>query len=124
MSMFRPKDFSAQGPRGSRRAAHTRSAVVPEPVLQSERKKMNARALKALLLPVVIAAAAAPAAAGPPPGGPPPAPPPPATHNMMLVGENTAFLSPLPMFVGLNRARTAYATPHRYQVLLEVTFSK
>jgi hypothetical protein len=91
---------------------------------------MNARALKALLLPAVIAAAAAPAAAGlarerPPPSiAPEPARDTPATHNMMLVGENTAFLSHLPMFVGLNRARTAYATPHRYQVLLEVTFSK
>jgi hypothetical protein len=43
----------------------------------------------------------------------------PATHNMMLAGEQTAYLSHLPMFVGLNEDKTDFATPHRYQVILE-----
>jgi hypothetical protein len=91
---------------------------------------MNSRAWKVLLLPVVIAAAAAPAAGGLARERPPPSVEPdpfkdfPATHNMMLVGENTAFLSHLPMFVALDSPRTAYATPHRYQVILEVTFTR
>ncbi len=46
-----------------------------------------------------------------------------ATHNMLLVGEQTAFLSHLPMFVGLNRKRTDFVTPHRYQVIIEATFT-
>ncbi len=87
---------------------------------------MNVRVSKALLLPVVIAAAAVLAAAGlarerPPPSGRWDDP---NIHNMMLVGENTAFASHLPMFQGLNRAGTEYVAPHRYQVILEVTFSK
>jgi hypothetical protein len=36
------------------------------------------------------------------------------THNMMLVGEETAYLSHLPMFHG----------EHRFQVILEATFEK
>lgn len=36
------------------------------------------------------------------------------THNMMLVGERSAFLSHLPMF----------HSEHRFQVILEVTFNK
>ena len=46
-----------------------------------------------------------------------------ATHNMLLVGEQTAFLSHLPMFVGLNKKRTDFVTPHRYQVIIEATFT-
>jgi hypothetical protein len=46
------------------------------------------------------------------------APPPkrdaPATHNWMLVGGQTAFLSHLPMFDHLNESGSEYVTPHRY----------
>lgn len=45
------------------------------------------------------------------------------THNMLVVGEQTAYLSHLPMFQGLNDARTAFRSRHRYQVILEATFS-
>src|SRR5882724_1184249 len=48
----------------------------------------------------------------------------PATHNMLLVGEKTAWLSHLPMFVGLNKEQTDFRTPHRYQVILEAAFSE
>ena len=37
-----------------------------------------------------------------------------ALHGMLIVGEQTAFLSHLPLF----------ASPHDYQVILEVTFAK
>jgi len=47
----------------------------------------------------------------------------PATHNMLLVGEQTAYLSHLPMFEGLNKEKTDFATPHRYQVILEAAFT-
>jgi hypothetical protein len=47
----------------------------------------------------------------------------PATHNMLLVGEQTAYLSHLPMFVGLNEEKTDFATPHRFQVILEASFT-
>jgi hypothetical protein len=47
----------------------------------------------------------------------------PNTHNMLVVGERTVFLSHLPMFDELNREKTAYASPHRFQVILEATFS-
>ena len=47
----------------------------------------------------------------------------PATHNMLLVGEQTAYLSHLPMFVGLNKDKTDFATPHRFQVILEAAFT-
>jgi hypothetical protein len=46
------------------------------------------------------------------------APPPeeaPATHNWMLVGSQTAYLSHLPMFEMLNPAKTEYMTPHRFR---------
>jgi len=46
-----------------------------------------------------------------------------ATHNMLVVGEQTAYLSHLPMFVGLNKKKTDFKTPHRYQVILEATFT-
>src|SRR5262245_14786556 len=48
---------------------------------------------------------------------------PPATHNMLLVGEQTAYLSHLPMFDGLNREKTDFTSRHRYQVILEATFA-
>jgi len=48
----------------------------------------------------------------------------PATHNMLLVGEQTAYLSHLPMFFGLNREKTDFATPHRFQLILEVSFTE
>jgi hypothetical protein len=46
-----------------------------------------------------------------------------ATHNMLVVGEQTAYLSHLPMFVGLNKKKTDFKTPHRYQVILEAAFT-
>jgi hypothetical protein len=46
----------------------------------------------------------------------------PATHNWMLVGSQTAFLSHLPMFDHLNQAGTDYVTPHRFQVILQPSF--
>lgn len=48
----------------------------------------------------------------------------PATHNMLVVGEKAVYLSHLPMFNRLDRTKTSYLTPHRYQVLLEATFSR
>jgi len=47
----------------------------------------------------------------------------PATHNMLLVGEQAAYLSHLPMFNGLNADKTDFTSPHRYQVILEVKFT-
>lgn len=46
----------------------------------------------------------------------------PATHNWMLVGSHTAFLSHLPMFDHLNEDGTDYVTPHRFQVILQASF--
>lgn len=46
----------------------------------------------------------------------------PNTHNMMLVGEKTAYLSHLPMFVRKGRPAT-FNSPHRFQVILEATFT-
>lgn len=48
----------------------------------------------------------------------------PNTHNMMVVGEQTIFLSHPPMFDDLNRAKTDYTSPHRYQVIVETDFVK
>jgi hypothetical protein len=45
---------------------------------------------------------------------------PPATHNMLVVGEKTAYLSHLPMF----QEKGQPPMPHRYQAILEVTFAK
>jgi hypothetical protein len=45
-----------------------------------------------------------------------------AVHNCMLVGNQTAFLSHLPMFQRLNQAGTEYLTPHRFQVILQASF--
>lgn len=47
----------------------------------------------------------------------------PGTHNMLVVGEQTAYLSHLPMFDGLNKKKTDFTSPHRYQVILEATFA-
>ena len=45
---------------------------------------------------------------------------PPATHNMLVVGEETVYLSHLPMF----QEKGGPPMPHRYQAILEVTFAK
>jgi len=47
----------------------------------------------------------------------------PRTHNMLVVGEQTAYLSHLPMFDSLNQKKTDFTSPHRYQVILEATFA-
>jgi len=44
----------------------------------------------------------------------------PATHNMLVVGERTVYLSHLPMF----QEKDQPPMPHRYQVILEATFAK
>src|SRR4051812_47668342 len=49
---------------------------------------------------------------------------PPGTHNMLVIGEGPVFLSHLPMFDALNETKTDYTSLHRYQVILEVTFTK
>ena len=46
----------------------------------------------------------------------------PNTHNMMLVGTKTAFLSHLPMFVN-EGVGPQFDSPHRFQVILEATFT-
>lgn len=43
----------------------------------------------------------------------------PATHNMLVVGEDTVYLSHLPMFQEEGKP----PMPHRYQAILEVTFA-
>lgn len=48
---------------------------------------------------------------------------PPNTHNMLVVGERRIFLSHLPMFDGLDKAKAAFRSPHRYQVIVEATFT-
>jgi hypothetical protein len=42
----------------------------------------------------------------------------------MLVGSQTAFLSHLPMFDGLNRTKTDYVSPHRFQVIFQASFRR
>ena len=60
---------------------------------------------------------------------------PPNTHNMLVFGEKAIYLSHLPMFDGLNtdkdgnvikdkNGKTEYASPHRYQVILEASFHR
>jgi hypothetical protein len=49
---------------------------------------------------------------------------PPSTHNMLVVGEKTVFLSHLPMFDGLNEDKSDYSSMHRYQVILEARFTR
>jgi hypothetical protein len=43
-----------------------------------------------------------------------------ATHNMLVVGEKTIYLSHLPMF----QEKNSPVMPHRYQAILEVGFDK
>lgn len=43
-----------------------------------------------------------------------------ATHNMLVVGEKTIYLSHLPMF----QEKNSPPMPHRYQAILEVGFAK
>jgi len=43
-----------------------------------------------------------------------------ATHNMLIVGEETVYLSHLPMF----QEKGKLVMPHRYQAILEVTFAR
>jgi len=47
----------------------------------------------------------------------------PATHNMMIVGVKTVYISHLPMFEGLN-GDGDFASPHRRQVIMEATFTQ
>jgi hypothetical protein len=44
----------------------------------------------------------------------------PATHNMLVVGERTVYLSHLPMF----QEKGQRPMPHRYQAILEATFAQ
>ena len=46
-----------------------------------------------------------------------------AIHNMLVFGEQTVFLSHLPMFHELSDDRTEFVSPHRYQVILEAAFT-
>src|SRR5258708_7714613 len=46
------------------------------------------------------------------------------THNMMVVGVNTVYLSHLPMFDEVNAEGTEFTSPHRRQVILEATFTQ
>jgi hypothetical protein len=48
---------------------------------------------------------------------------PPNTHNMLVVGERKVFLSHLPMFDGLDKAKAGFRSPHRFQVILEGAFT-
>jgi len=48
----------------------------------------------------------------------------PATHNMLVVGHDSIFLSHLPMFEGVNETKSAFTSPHRYQVILQAEFSR
>jgi hypothetical protein len=47
----------------------------------------------------------------------------PNTHNMMIVGVKTVYVSHLPMFEGLN-GDAEFASPHRRQVIMEATFTQ
>ncbi|HEY5744318.1 MAG TPA: hypothetical protein VIS99_17470 [Terrimicrobiaceae bacterium] len=49
---------------------------------------------------------------------------PPATHNMLVVGGKSAFLSHLPMFDDLSEDKSDYTSMHRYQVILEARFTR
>ena len=49
----------------------------------------------------------------------------PNTHNMLVFGDKKIYLSHLPMFGGVNdKDKTEYASPHRYQVILEASFHR
>src|SRR3954463_16733071 len=44
------------------------------------------------------------------------------THNMMVVGVRSVFLSHLPMFEGVCADQMHFETEHRFQTILEATF--
>src|SRR2546422_461744 len=46
-----------------------------------------------------------------------------AVHNLLVIGERTIFMSHFPMFA-LNDAKTAFQSRHRYQVIVETSFSR
>src|SRR3954453_6441937 len=46
------------------------------------------------------------------------------THNMMVVGVGSVFLSHLPMFEGVCDDQMHFDTEHRFQVILEATFAE
>ena len=48
----------------------------------------------------------------------------PNTHNMLVFGEKEIYLSHLPMFDGVNTAKTEFTSPHRYQVILAASLLK
>lgn len=48
----------------------------------------------------------------------------PNTHNMLVFGEKTIFLSHLPMFDGVTSNKKDYTSPHRYQAIFEASFRK
>lgn len=47
-----------------------------------------------------------------------------ATHNMLVVGEKTVFLSHLPMFKDEDDRGNLVTTPHRFQVILEANLTR
>jgi hypothetical protein len=75
-------------------------------------------------LQTAVGALAAAHVAFPAGAAPPALEDPPNTHNMLVVGGQTVFLSHLPMFNGLDQAKTGFRSPHRYQLILEATFSR
>lgn len=48
----------------------------------------------------------------------------PNTHNMMVVGTKSVYISHLPMFDAVNKEGTDFTSPHRRQVIMEATFSQ
>src|SRR4029078_2595118 len=47
----------------------------------------------------------------------------PRTHNMLVVVQQTVYLSHLLMFDGFtDKRRVEFSSPHRFQVILEATF--
>ncbi len=48
----------------------------------------------------------------------------PTTHNMMIVGTKTVYLSHLPMFESVSDDGAEFTSPHRRQVILEATFTQ
>ena len=48
----------------------------------------------------------------------------PDIHNMLVFGEQTIFVSHLPVFGGVNSTKTAYRSAHRYQLVVQTSFAK
>lgn len=46
------------------------------------------------------------------------------THNMMVVGTETVYISHLPMFDKVSQDGTDFTSPHRRQVIMEATFTR